>query len=415
MLGVVAYSMISKSASVAYLETNEVYLIEVGMISREVGATPRQIVYNLVIFVIALAIIGWVLARQRSAIAARIANFGTPEYNRELRLALFASAALLGVQLVNAVLSPPYALPGIGVNRLQFWSNIRFPVLADLVGVLVIFVPAIAGVALAYGKLTDQRYFRRFSVILMLAYGFFFVLSGARFNGPLMALLFWLSSYWTVYWAFGKKLYAKRMGLLVIMAVSAFLVVGYSEIADRGIAKLTGSAWNGFLYRAFALQGNIYYAADVLAGEGERHSTALLEGDMATTVRAYMPPGLGQVYLDRGVNLAGSMPGNSILVYGYWLGLAPMVLYAVLLGLTASLFIYIIVSGRFLLILPGAYLCLWAFTGYTQGSFSPLLSYKFYLFVWLTFVLFLIPRGSMRQHRTPIRTGPIYPTSKAKA
>lgn len=390
VLGVVAYSMISKSASVAYLETVEVYLIEVGMVSDDVGATPRQIAYNLLIFVVAIAIIRWVITSKRSEIAARIMSFGTPEYNRELRLALVISAVMLSVAILNALISPPYALPGFGVNRQQFWATIRFPEIADLVGVLVIFVPAIAGVALAYGKVTSQHYFRRFSVILMLAYGIFFLLTGARFHGSLMALIFWLSSYWTVLWVFGRKLYARRMGILVTLAVSAFLYVGYLEIADRGISEMTGSAWNGLLYRALALQGNLYFAADALAGQGERHSTELLTGDMATTLQAYMPSQLAGAYLDKGVNLAGSLPGNSILVYGLWLGLAPMLLYAALLGASVSLYIYLIASGRFILVLPGAYLCLWAGTGYSQGSFSPFLDYKFALFLGLIIVGLLV-------------------------
>ncbi len=403
LLGIVAYSMISKSASVTYLETVEVYLIEVDMTSFVVGAAPRQIFYNLFIFVIALAIIRKVVTWQRPAIAIRMSRFGTPDYNRELRLALIISATLLSVQILNAALSPPYALPGVGVNRHQFWANIRFPQLVDLIGVLVIFVPAIAGVALAYAKVTDQHYFRRFSITLMLAYAIFFLLTGARFHAPLMALLFWLSSYWTVLWASGRKLHVKRMGLWFTLAITAFVFVGYLEIADRGIAEITGSAWNGFLYRAFALQGDIYFAADARASAGERNSATLLLGDMTATVNAYMPPGLADAYLEKGVNLAGSLPANSILVFGFWLGLVPMAVYATLLGLMTSFFIYIIFSGRFVLILPGAYLCLWVFGGYFQGSFSPFLGYKFYLFFGLIVIWLLFPRRT-RQPRRRLQT-----------
>ncbi|BCI51717.1 hypothetical protein NIIDNTM18_09950 [Mycolicibacterium litorale] len=402
VLGIVAYSMISKSASVAYLESAEVYLIEVDMVSHLVGATPRLIFYNLFIFAIAISIIRWIIAWQRPAIATRLANFGTAAYNGELRLALLISSALLVVQVMNALASPPYALPGSDINRQQFWANIRFAPIADMVGVLAIFVPAIAGAALAYGTVTNQRYFRRFSITLMLVYGVFFILTGARFHGPLMALLFWLSSYWIVLWAFGRKLYVKRMGLWLTVAVTAFLVVGYFEIADRGITEMTGSAWDGMLYRVFALQGNVSFAADVLTGEGESHSAALLLGDMATTLQAYMPTGLAQAYLDKGVNLAGSLPGNSIFVFGYWFGLIPMAIYAVLLGLIAGAYVYIILSGHFVLILPSSYLCLWAYTGYTQGSFAPFLDYKLLLFVgliigWLAFA------RSARHRQRPVR------------
>ncbi len=398
-LGVVAYSMISKTASVAYVETVKVYLIEVGMFSFLVGATPRLIFYNLLIFMIALGVIRWTVVRQRATLAQRVNGFGSYEYNRELQLALVVGAALLALQIANALASPPYALPGSSVNRHQFWTDIRFPLIADLVGNLVIFVPAVSGVALAYAKITEQPYFRRFSIGLMLAYAFFCILSGARFNAPLMALLFWLSSYWTVLWVVGRKLYIKRMGLLVTSAVAVFLVVGYLEIADRGIARMTGSAWNGLLYRVFALQGNVSFAADVLTSEGRTQPISLLLEDMTTTVRTYMPSRLAEAYLYKGVNLAGSLPGNSIYVFGYWLGMAPMILYAILLGLTVSAYTYIVASGRFMLIFPSSYLCLWAYTGYTQGSFSPFLDYKFPLFIALMILWLLAPHRSKPRRR----------------
>lgn len=402
ILGVTVYSMVTKSASVMYIETVETYLIEVGMVSHMVGATPRQIFYNLFIFIIALAIIRWVIAWKRPQIELWTANFGTPECNRELRVTLVISAILLGVQFMNAVLSPPYAIPGLGVDRQLFWSNIRFPLVGDLIGVLVFFVPAIAGVALAYGKVTNQQYFRRFSILLMLAYGVYFLLTGARFNGPMAALLIWLSSYWIVLWAFDVKLQIKRMALTVILVAGALLAVGYREIADRGISQMTGSAWNGFVYRIFALQGNVSFAADVLTGEGERRPTALLLGDMATTVETYMPSHLGAEYLVKGANLAGSLPGNSTLVFGYWFGLMPMAIYAILLGTIASIYILIVLSGRFLLILPAAYLCLWAYNAEAAGSFANFLDYKLYLFIGLIVISVLIPKGN-QQYRRPAR------------
>lgn len=403
VLGVVAYSMISKCASVAYLETSEVYIIEVGMVSYFVGATTRQILYNLLVFLIALSVIRWTIASRRPALIMRAARFGSADYNRELRLVLFISAALLGLQVLNALFSPPYALPGSLVTRNQFWANIRVPVIADLVGILVIFVPSIAGVALAYGKVTNQPYFGRFSIRLMLAYGFFFILSGARFNGLLMALLFWLGSYWIVLWAFGKKLYVKRMGLLVTLAIGFFFVIGYLEIADRGITQITGSAWNGLLYRAFVLQGDIYFAADVMAGDGRSHSVSVLLEGMPSTVRAYMPPALAEAYLNKGVNLAGSLPGNAIAVYGYWFGLIPMAIYGLLLGIVTSVYVYIIVSGRFILVLPGAYLSLWSYGGYTHGSFSPFLDYKFTLFISMMIAWQLLSRPELERRQIRVR------------
>lgn len=405
LLGIVAYSLITKSASVTYIETVDVYLIEVGMDSHNVGATVRQILYNLFIFIIALTIIRRVLSWKRAEIFSRIADFGSVDCNRELRLTLTISATLLGLQMINALLSPPYGIPGSGVDRQQFWANIRFPLVADLVGVMVFFVPAIAGVALAYAKVTDQHYFRRFSIGLMGAYSIYFLLTGARFNGPLTALLIWLSAYWVVLWAFGEKLYIKRVGLIMTLAVGAFLAVGYREIADRGIAQMTGSTWNGFLYRAFALQGNVAFAGDVLASEGRREPVALLLGDMTTTVQTYMPSGLAAAYLDKGVNLAGSLPGNSILVFGYWGGLAPMAIYAILLGLITSLFIFIVLTGRFILVLPGAYLCLWVYNAEAQGSFAHFLDYKFYLFTGLIVVSLMFPGSAQKRRSTEGHAG----------
>jgi uncharacterized protein (DUF3820 family) len=359
----------------------------------------------LFIFVIALTIIHQVIAWQKPAITMHLACFGNSEYNRELRLALVASAVLLSAQIANALLSPPYAFPGTGVSRFQFWNDVRFPELADILGVLVIFVPAIVGAAFAYGKVTSQVYFRRFAIMLMLAYVGYFTLTGASFNGWLMAALFCFGPYWIILWAFGNKLHAKRTGLLAFLAVGIFLVVGYSDIAYRGIATREGSTWNALLYRAFALQGNVYFAADVQASGGDRHSPTLLLESMASTVQAYMPLSMSETYIDRKVNLAGSLPGNSIFVFGYWIGLAPMAIYAILLGLISSFYVYIILTGRFLLIMPGAYLSLWANSSYAQGSFGPLLDLKFFLFLGLMtlWLLFAHSVGQSRRANAPRR------------
>ncbi|WP_179473024.1 DUF6418 domain-containing protein [Mycolicibacterium vinylchloridicum] len=401
LLGVIAYSMITKSASVAYIESVQVYLIEVGMISRSIGATPRQILYSIFMFSIALAVIHWVARWKQPEISLAISKFGNAEFNRELRLTLMVSATLLGVQTANALLSPPYGIPGSGVDRQQFWANIRFPAVADLVGVLVFFVPAIAGVALAYGKVTKQQYYRRFSTLLMVAYGIYFILTGARVNGPLTALFIWLSSYWIVLWACGVKLYVRRMGLVILGVSAVFLVAGYLEIADRGITKMTGSAWNGLLYRVFALQGNVSFAADVLTSEGESHAPSLLMANMATTEHTYMPSNLAAAYVSKGVNLVGSLPGNSTLVFGYWVGLVPMAIFAIVLGLIVSFYLYIVLTGRFLLVLPASYMCLWAYNAEAQGSFGNFFTYKFYLFVALVIIAMLVSKGSARQRRGP--------------
>jgi hypothetical protein len=401
--GVAAYSMISKSASVVYLETVRSFIIETGMVSGAVGASIRHIVYNLIIFFTALIVLRAFIAKNNLHIYRKASGFGSKSYDKELRTALILASVLLSVQIFNALLSPPYAIPGLGVNRQQFWDNIRSKFVADLLGVLVIYVPAISGLAIAYAKVTNNRYFTTFGMRLIVVYIFYFIITGARFNGSLLALLFWLPSYWSVLWFFGRSLQIKRMSLLISIALPVFVFVGYLEIADRGIADLQGGAWEGLLYRVFVLQGDVYYAADVLAGQGARHSADLLINDMETTIRAYMPGRLASAYIFKGVNLAGSMPGNSIFVYGFWLGVIPMAIYGAILGLVVSLFAYFILSGRFVLVIPGSYLCLWTYGGYTQGSFSFLLNYKFPLFISLIVVWLLLPRFKARRQSSIYR------------
>jgi len=402
LLAVVAYSMISKSASVVYLEAVPTYIIEVALASRDINASMRHILYNLFIFSSALAIISLLVKRGSRVVCARKRLFGTREMDSELRLAIIVVSILLGIQIVNALLSPPYALPGMSINRQQFWANIRSPLVADLIGVLVIFVPAISGASLGYAKVTGNRAFRSYSIRLILAYCFYFLITGARFNGSLLALLFWLAPYWSILWMFGKSPKLQRMGLVVSIAILLFLFVGYLEIADRGISQMAGSTWNGFLYRIFALQGDVYFTADLKAQEGHRASIALLTQGMERTIMEYMPAQLAQSYIHKGVNLAGSLPGNSILVFGFWIGILPMIAYSIILGLAAGMYGYFIVTGRFILLIPSSYICLWTYSGYTQGSFSIFMDYKFPIALIIIVLWLLLPKA--RPSRIPAST-----------
>lgn len=397
-LAAVAYSMISKSASVVYLEQVPTYIIEVSLISGNIGASLRHMAYNSLIFGVALFVIWRLVNRNSRAVLARKQMFGTRTMDEELWVAIVLSSSLLAIQLVNALLSPPYALPGLGINRQQFWAGIRSPLVADLIGVLVVYVPSISGAATAYAKVTGKRSFKRAAFWLTAAYCFYFLLTGARFNGSLLALLFWLAPYWIVLWVFGQAPKIRRLGLVVTVAVSLFVFVGYLEIADRGISQMTGSTWNGFLYRVFALQGDIYFAADLRAQEGQTASLALLTQGMERTLIEYMPSKLAEIYAYKGVNLAGSLPGNSILVFGFWIGMLPMIIYGIILGFIAGSYVYFIITGRFLFILPTSYMCLWTYSGYTHGSFSIFSEYKF-LIVFALFVFWLIiPRNQDRRH-----------------
>jgi hypothetical protein len=332
--------------------------------------------------------------------------FGTRTMDEELWVAIILSSAMLAVQMINVLLSPPYALPGLGINRQEFWANIRSPLVADLIGVLVVFVPAISGAAMAYAKVTGKQRFKRAGFWLTAAYCIYFLLTGARFNGSLLALLFWLAPYWIVLWMFGQAPKIRRLGLVVLVAVSLFVFVGYLEIADRGISQMTGSTWNGFLYRVFALQGDIYFAADLRVQEGQTASFALLTQGMERTLMEYMPSQLAQAYAHKGVNLAGSLPGNSILVFGFWIGILPMIIYGVILGLIIGAYGFFIITGRFVLILPASYMCLWTYSGYTQGSFSIFSDYKFPLMFALVIFWLIIPRNQNRRRaRRPGTTG----------
>lgn len=398
MLGIVAYTMLSQTASVAYLESSSSYITEMALTSHARGATTRLAFYNVFIFAIAYGVLRLVVSPTRPAIALARQRLLSRSYDKELRWTLITAATLLAIQLANALASPPYALPTSGVDRQYFWDHVRSPVLGELIGILVIFVPAVVGVALAYGRVVNSRHFRRAALRLLGLYVVFGVVTGMRFHGGLTVLMQFVAAYCSLLWLAGQKVRLRRSLPIVFAAIFAFLLVGQLELADRQISQQTGGPVDGFLYRTLVLQGGVYYAADARRGEGETHSAALLTETMPTTIRFYTPPSLGQSYIDRGVNLAGSLPGNSVVVLGYLAALVPLALYAAGLGVLCGLVIFCMAYGRFMLILPGSYICQWGFGCYVQGSFSIFLGYRFPLFVFLC-LLWIVARHTRKPSR----------------
>lgn len=390
----VAYPIVSEAMSVAYLEQNKVYSMETGIVSGVSGALIPHLIYSAVIMCFALIVMRRVLKILWPKIEGARSGVLSPHGNRRIQQALAVAGALLTVQFFNVLSSPPYALPGSGVSRVQFWSNIRFEVVADFLGVLAIFVPAIAGAAQAYGKVADQRMTSLGAGALVFLYILYFLASGARFNGSLVALIMWLTSYSAIMWSFGQTIRLERMGVPLSIAVCIFFFIGYLDIADRGIATLQGGAWEAFLYRIFALQGDVFYAAFTRVAEGERYPITLLVSPMTSSILAHMPSGLANIYILNETNLMVSISTNSMMVLGYFGALIPVFIFAIILGLSTAIYVYVISTGRFFTLFPASYIILWINGIYNKGSFSIMFEWKFLIFcIFSCFLLLFIDKN----------------------
>lgn len=384
----VFYSAASKTASNLYLEMNRVFLSETELLTGYTGATLRQFGYNAIIFAFAmlgLAIVtrwAWILNRGRSFLPDRTMMFFT------LVLGLF----LLAVQLANVAASPGIPYPGSGASRQVFWnSQIRVPLLRELLGVLVIFVPVIATVAIIRSVAARNKQMLLFAVIGLASYSAFLIISGQKFNGLLLGLGLAAVIAFVVLRSQGVNVRVGRWGITAIGFIAAALAIGAVDFGDRGISQTQGGAAAGILYRAYALQGGVYYTADWRVSAGQEQSgSPILLGDMRETIRALMPAHLAQTYETRGVNLAGSLPGNAILGYGFYGAIPILILYGLLLGLICGLFVHVLTTGNVVGLFIAPYLWLWTISVYSTGSFSAVLDVKFIIFMAILLSSFLV-------------------------
>ncbi len=373
------YSASTKTASVAYLEMDRTWLVETTVLTEPIGAAWRQFGYTTALFLTA----SWVLATRTDTHARRGMQLANDAREQSIGLALRVVLAVVSVQLVNAVISAPYALPFSGISRQEFWADLRVPQVGNLLGVLLVPAPFVIGLAIGFMAVTGTKSLQRSTAFIAALYIGYFVLIGQRFNGFLLAGMFAAIGFALSFWAAGVPLRIRRPAVFAAIASLPLLTASQAEIGERGIAapENSGGAFEAFFYRIFALQGGVAYTAERFWSDGIRGSWRLLIEGMPTTVRFFVEEPLESIYVRDGVNLAGSLSGNALAALGPAGAVLFLCSYGVLLGVLGRAWFILIAKGEYIAAAGWSYLMLWTYSSYARGSLEPLLTPKSVLIV----------------------------------
>ena len=372
-----AYDMVTVNASVLFLDSNKIFISETSTVSHETGAAVRLLLFNILIVVgVAIGMSIW------SALFGRLGATVTPPPEDVCRRMLWLMLAVIGISLANVLLSHGVPYPGSGFDRQSFWEfRLRFPIIRDVFGILLLFVPFVCAAVELYGRRLREKSLTTFARIVLVLYFLFLLIGGQVFHGLLfpstIVVAFFIAP--TIYGR-TKLLVINRLPLLVAGAIAMVATV-YLSFQNRGISASFVSAWDAIIYRVVALQGSAYWQSDFLWGLGGATGSldTLLHG-REFLILSIMPPSLAEGYLRDGVNLQGALPGTSLLS----IGLVPTVLlcigYGILVGFVTSLVYSMVINGRVILLLPTSYLWLWTITVYSRASLESIFDKKFLLF-----------------------------------
>lgn len=376
------YAMFTTIISVVYVELVPSYLAETSVYSLPIGATWRVLIYTtLIIF---FMIMGGVLTQRYFRILPR-----QPEKVDSYMFFSFVAISLLLLQLVNVVGSG-LAFSG---DRHNLWLNVPFSSLRAVLGVLMIFVPFYAGVLVARGQILNVSLIRNCGFILFICYFFYIWASSQSFHGFLVAGIMFAAP---VYLIFSKSKTPFKMPFFFLATIFVFLslLYGMQGIGSRGIGQFfAGDHLQTALYRILVLQGAVHYTADMFIAAGmENVSSDLIFGDRDILVQTFLGPEQAWAYTQRGVNLAGSLSGSAILVFGFVGAIPILALYGLILGITCVFVMYVIEDGYGPTIFSAAYILLWTTSVFTTGTFSSLLDPKYLSFVMFTLIVMRVRR-----------------------
>lgn len=377
ILGTVFYSALTKHFSVSFLDLFPVYSSEIDMITGDIGAGLRHLGYHIVIV-------------SSMMIAARV--FVKPidgvqhKYGTYLTIALVCFAAL-AMQALNVGLS------GLAFtdSRHQVWLAVPFPIIRQLFGILMVFIPFYSGYLVGKGVIGNRKKVTYLGLMLILLYFGYLLASAQGFNGLVVMAVYFLSPLIIIYSNdFGSR-YLRvsfRTVLSALFVFSLLLVVGSKDLGERGISEITGGGWlANFAYRVTVLQGSFYYSSDyqIWSGQDKADVSSLIVGS-----KYLLNDNLAESYSEESVNVAGSIVGMAVIVFGFAGAVPFLVVFGAILGYLSIVARGIILRGQPIEVVFLSYIVLWICAVYQTGSIATVLSVKFYLFIIVLIALRII-------------------------
>jgi hypothetical protein len=368
ILGTVFYSALTKHFSVSFLDLFPVYSSEIQMMTGDIGAGLRHLVYHIVI-VSSMMI--------TASIFVKPINGVQHKYGTYLTITL-GCLAVLAMQVLNVGLS------GLAFtdSRHQLWLAVPFPIIRELFGILMVFIPFYSGYLVGKGVTGNRKKVTYLGLMLILLYLGYMLASAQGFNGLVVMAVYFLSPLIIIYSnSFGSSnLRVSFTRILSVFLVLAFLLlIGSKDLGERGISQITGGGWlANFAYRVTVLQGSFYYSSDyqMWSGQDKVDVSSLMVGS-----KYLLDSNLAETYSEKSVNIAGSIVGMAVVVFGF-VGAVPfLVVFGAILGYLSIVARGIILRGQPIELVFLSYIVLWICAVYQTGSIVTLLSVKFYLFI----------------------------------
>ncbi|MDG0980902.1 MAG: DUF6418 domain-containing protein [Halieaceae bacterium] len=358
----------------SFLDLYSVYASETQIISGDIGAGWRHLGYHIVIFS-SMMTTARIFVKPMDGVQHKYGTYFT---------IFLVCLAALAMQSINVGLS------GLAFtdSRHQIWLSVPFPIIRQLFGILIIFIPFYSGYLVGKGVTGNRKKLTYLGLMLNSLYFIYLLASSQGFNGLVVASIYFLSPLILIYSNdYGSRhlRLSFRSVLSVIVLVPLLLLIGSKDLGERGISDITGGGWlANFAYRVTILQGSFYYSSDyqIWSGQDKIKLSSLIDGS-----KYMLDDSLTETYAEKSINVAGSIVGMAVVIFGFAGAVPFLVVFGAILGFLSVVARSIILRGHPIEVIVLSYLVLWISSVYQTGSIATVLSVKFYLFIFVLIVL----------------------------
>ncbi|MEQ2352746.1 O-antigen polymerase [Pseudoalteromonas piscicida] len=325
------YTQLTGVISCIYVNSG-VYITEQG---RESFSTSADVVYVILLFLFVFSFTIF----QKIAISSLNKEFVIRSYNSGYFI-VWSIAIVLLVLYANVFLSDKIPLFHNDSNRFTFWVKDAFLKELNLIfGTLSIPISSALGFFAFhnyYGKRFSNKKNRIIAVIFFF-YLLYLALTGQRFNGFLVAIIFFMIPFFAFYKKADKKFFTKSLFIKIFAAITVMFVIVYYSYKNSlgGIIDEAGSPIAAMFYRIFVLQGHVFWGQylEFINGGGTED---FFFNAMDSTVYLLTPS--PDFFIENKINLANVFPGNILLSHGV-LGVVFSILILALYFATLSILI----------------------------------------------------------------------------
>jgi hypothetical protein len=383
--------------SVLYIESG-IFIVEQRQYSYPNGATLAHVAVYGAFWLPAAFAVGLV-TRTTPRLAAHLA------FDREARSFLWLGAIALGLLLANAAASPlPLFDPRI--DRFDYWSHSRFPMLQGLLGNTATILATIFGLVALRARLADRKILGRWIRVLAISYFVYLMLIGHAFSAISLGLIAYyipaaVAGPSTVNWR-------GHIRTIVVVALIAMAILGlkayqYGVRFNPYASTLGLDATQAILYRALGLQGHLWWGVVDARGFGGVLPTWQWSelGDGLIVLMKQFGHRIGDQSISRGVTFTNGYPGILVHVLPWWAVLPLQCAAGLLMGALGGMIVRWMRAGETARPILLFQVFIWLQYTFTMGAFDRFLRPTLWVLVILLVAYSLLRRLAASPARYP--------------